>query len=748
MAFSAEAQAVRSRSVGAAGIAVFAVALFVSAFLLFAIQPIVTKLLLPRFGGAPAVWSVAMVFFQGLVLAGYTYAHVLVRYFSVRAASVIHLTLLFLTTLVLPIGIAEGWGRPPAEGEPLWLMGLLAVSVGLPFFAVSGTGPLLQAWFFRSGHRHAEDPYFLYGASNLGSFAALLLYPILLEPLMSLVDQRIGWSAGFIFLVVLIGSAAMLVLAPAEDHDAASPARSAPLSWVARLQWLGLSFVPSALLVAVTAHISTDVASAPLLWVIPLALYLLTFIIAFQRRPLIPHRAMLAVLPFAVAGLILLLALGWRGWIGFIFVHLGVFFVATLACHGEMVRLRPRADRLTEFYFWMSAGGVAGGIFAGLLAPQMFSSVVEYPVLAIASLFALPQLRTMGPLTLVRQAMVASAIVLVLLVPAFLGWRPELVVYVGILFVAGLFFITLRERPALFAGVMAGLLVMGSMYQGRFQNTESYRSFFGVNRIAESADGRFRVLMHGTTIHGAERIRNDDGTPYVGIPQPATYYAPQGTFGDGIASVRAEQGSLANVAIVGLGSGSLACWAAPGEKWSFYEIDPTVIAIATDPKKFDFLSACAPDARMVVGDARLTLGDAPDGSFNLIVLDAFSSDSVPTHLLTREAYAGYLRKLAPGGVILSHISNRSMDLAPVVAASAEGNGLVSYHRFSPNTEEGARDMIFGSEMVAIARTTADLGQIATSGRWRPLAADPSFREWTDDYSNLLESILRGLSRSR
>jgi hypothetical protein len=391
----------------------------------------------------------------------------------------------------------------------------------------------------------------------------------------------------------------------------------------------------------------------------------------------------------------------------------------------------------------MSAGGVIGGIFSGLIAPQIFSSVVEYPMLVIASFAALPQLRGLSGRVLARQLLVVAALVLVALLPGILGWRPSPALYAGGM-LAGLFFITLRDRPALQCGALAGLLMLGAVYQTQLQHSQNFRSFFGVNRVAESADGRFRILMHGTTLHGAERIRNDDGTPYVGAPQPATYYAYDGLMGEAIVAVRGARGSLAKIAAVGLGTGSLACHSRPGEQWTFYEIDPVVVALARDPAKFDFLARCAPRAPVVIGDARQTLSDEADGSFDLIVLDAFSSDAVPVHLLTREAVAGYLVKLAPRGVILFHISNRYMDLAPVLAASAASNGLTALRGFSATTTSGLRDMVSGSEVVAMARSMAEIADLATGGRWHSIKPDPSVREWTDDYSNVLAAIVRRL----
>ncbi len=733
----------RPPAIGAIRLAVFTAALFVSALLLFAIEPMFTKFVLPRLGGSPAVWSVAMVFFQGMLLAGYGYAHLMVRAFSVRTAATIHLMLLTVTALALPIGVASGWGRPPTEGQAFWLIGLFTVSVGLPFFAVASTGPLLQAWFSRSGHRHAADPYFLYGASNLGSFAALILYPILFEPLFTLRVQSFLWSFGFIGLIALIGVSALVVLQPAGAWRATALASAPVSSWRERTTWTVLAFVPSALLVAVTAHISTDIAAAPFLWVVPLALYLLTFVVAFQRRPLLPHQMVLSVLPFALVPIVVLLASGGVGNALFlIVVHVGFFFVAALACHGEMVRLRPPAERLTEFYLCMSVGGVLGGIFSGLVAPQVFSTVAEYPILVVASLIALPTLRALPAKATAGQIAIGVAIVAALLVPAALAWRPAFQIYIGTLIAAGAAMIAVRTRPAILVVTTAAVLIVGGAYQPELQRTQSFRSFFGVNKVAETADGRFRLLIHGTTVHGAERIRNDDGTSYVGPPQPTTYYAFGGPLSEVIAAARAAHAGLAHVASVGLGTGSLACHAKPGEDWRFYEIDAEVVRIARDPALFDFLSTCAPSAPIVVGDARLTLSDAPDGFFDLIVLDAFSSDAVPVHLLTREAVAGYFAKLAPGGVLAFHISNQYMDLAPVVTASAEGNGLVGAIGRSPSMERDPETFASGSIVAAVARDWRDLGPLTTMPEWKPMSPDPTFREWTDDYSNVIDAIVR------
>ena len=378
------------RIAGQGALIAFTLAIFTSAFLLFAVQPMFTKMVLPQLGGSPAVWSVAMVFFQALLLAGYLYAHLSTRYLSTRAAMILHLALLAITAITLPIAVSGRFGAPPAEGQALWLIGVFLVSVGLPFFAVSGNGPLLQAWFSRSGHRHAADPYFLYGASNLGSFAALLLYPVLIEPLLPVKAQSLGWALGFGMLIALIALAALTIrhagATRAAAHSSTTP--KPPLASV--VKWIALSFIPSGLLVAVTAHISTDVAAAPFLWVIPLALFLLTFVLIFRDRPLLPMTAIERLLPILAGGMVLFSYFGNSLFVLVLLVHIGFFFAATLVCHNRLYAARPDAENLTAFYLWMSFGGVLGGLFSGLIAPVIFDRVAEYPILVVASMLALP----------------------------------------------------------------------------------------------------------------------------------------------------------------------------------------------------------------------------------------------------------------------------------------------------------------------------------------------------------------------
>lgn len=685
----------------AATLPVYIATIFVSAFLLFGIQPMFAKMVLPKLGGSPGVWSVAMVFFQAVLLAGYGYAHLLVSRFTLRRAALIHLALMIAVLAIsLPIHIAAGFERPPQEGEVLWLIGLFTASVGLPFFAVSANGPLLQAWFARSGHSHAADPYFLYAASNIGSFLALIAYPFVVEPLLPLAMQASAWAWGFALLLAGIAGCAGLAIGPDRtDTVSAEAAPAVAITNAQRLGWVALAFVPSGLLVAVTAHVSTDVAAVPLLWVVPLALFLLTFVIVFQRRPILPHRWMLHLQIALIVGMLLSLPLkSLVGWGFSLTLHLGLFFVTAMVAHGELVKRRPDASRLTEFYLWMSVGGVLGGLFCGLLAPMLFNAVIEYPILIMAGL-------------LCRPAVIAAG----------------------------------GSRPLKLGLVSVAVSVMTFLVASDWQRTDSIRSFFGINRIFETEDGRFRKLAHGTTIHGVQRLRNDDGSAVTGRPEPLSYYFTGGAIADGIEALRrARGGVLSRVASVGVGTGSLACQIRSDEDWSFYEIDARVVSIATDPARFSFISQCAPNAPFVIGDARLTLADAAPASLDLIVIDAFSSDAIPIHLLTREAMELYLSKLAPGGALLFHISNRNMDLAPVVASTAREHGLVTWISQYRQIQELTDQNKFSPLVAMVARDQADL-RFTSKERWK-VEEGSGVRPWRDDYADIIGAIWRKLSR--
>ncbi len=723
-------------------LAAYTTAIFVSAALLFVVQPLFAKMVLPKLGGTPAVWSVAMVFFQTMLLAGYAYAHALTKFVPGRISVVIHLVVTIAAVVALPLGIAAGWGSPPATGPEFWLLGLFAVSIGLPFFALSANGPLLQAWFARTGHPQAKDPYFLYAASNVGSFLALLAYPFVIEPFTRLPQQTMGWTVGFYALIVLLAVCGVFLLRSRDALPDIAADDAAPPTFRDALIWIALAAVPSALLIAITAHISTDVAAAPFLWVVPLALYLATFVIAFQSRPILPHRFVTFIAPIAIILLVVSLALGAADQIVvLIALNLVGFFVLALMCHGELARRRPPARYLTSFYLYLSLGGVIGGVFAGIVAQHLFSWVAEYPLLIVLAALCRPGLA--WPRSKVEiAAWVAIIAGAAFALYAAYGWRYEFVESAFNLWVAALLVLAFgfSHYVLTFAGIIATSLMFVVLFGADAGRRDFVRSFFGVHKVMESDGGQFRILKHGTIEHGAQRIRDADGRPTTGRPVPITYYHDLSPMVQGLNAAREKRGGPINAAVVGLGAGTLACQMKPGDQLTYYEIDPSVVRIAKDTKRFTFLSECAPDAKIVIGDARLTLANAPDGQYDILIVDAFSSDAIPTHLLTREAMAIYKDKIRPDGMILMHISNKHMTLAPVVAGIAEANDLVSR---ANDSDEGYDDdnHVFGSLVVAVARNDEDFGLLAKSDKWVEQEADEDEWVWTDDYSNVIGAIL-------
>jgi hypothetical protein len=724
----------------------FIAAIVLSASLLFMVQPMFTKMVLPRFGGAPSVWSVAIVFFQSALLVGYAYAHWLTRYAPGRPSIAVHLTVTILAMVALPLSIDAGWDRPPQAGQMLWLIGLFTVSIGLPFFALAANSPLLQAWFARTDHPAARDPYFLYAASNIGSFLALVSYPTVIEPFVRLGDQARFWSIGFCLLIVLLAACGLLLWRSPQADTRADIAADAPPTWKDAAFWVALAAVPSGLLVAVTAHISTDVAAVPLLWVVPLALYLLSFVVAFSRRPLIPHRLVVAVQPAFIIGLIAVIIYDpISSIIGLLAVHLTVFFVNALMCHGELARTRPPPRHLTAFYLWISAGGVIGGVATGLIAPHAFNWVAEYPILiALAVLcrpgLALPAERSRRYLLFGGIAAAAIVLVICALYPVVIdairfNWP------VGALAAATV--LLWRALLPFTAAIALVLLINHSIVEQT--DATSVRSFFGVSKILETGDGQFRLLQHGTTLHGGQRLREANGqAAAINPPELLLYYWDGSAISETFDAVRRRVDGPLRLAVIGLGAGALACRARPQDTVHFYEIDPAIIRMARDPYLFSFLWVCRPDVPVILGDARLTLTEAPDGAYDLIIVDAFSSDAIPIHLLTREAMAIYLKKLSPHGMVVMHVSNRHLELASVVAGIAAANGLVTLVSDDADVDEVANPYNFVGTVAAVTRSKEDFGALGQSRSWALKAADPPQWVWTDDYCNIVGAATRKL----
>jgi spermidine synthase len=567
-----------------------------------------------------------------------------------------------------------------------------------------------------------------------------------IEPFSHLPQQTMGWTYGFYLLIALIGLCATWLLRSPNVLPNIATDDGAPPTWRDAAIWVALAAVPSALLIAITAHISTDVAAAPFLWVVPLALYLATFVIAFQTRPILPHRLVTFVAPGAVILLVISLALGSADQIlTLIALNLAGFFVLALMCHGELAKRRPPARYLTSFYLYLSLGGVIGGIFAGLIAQHIFSWVAEYPLLIVAAALCRPGFFWPRDKLDIAAWVLVAAVAAAVLIGAY-RYHYEFAESAFNLWIAAILALALAmyRSVSAFAGMIAASLLFVILFGVDAGKRDFVRSFFGVHKIQEADEGQFRILKHGTIEHGAQRIRDADGKPITGRPEPITYYHDKAPMVEGLNAARGKLGGgPLNIAVVGLGTGTLACQTKPGDMLTYFEIDPAVVKIARDPKRFAFLTECKPDVKIVIGDARLTLSEQPDGQFDILLVDAFSSDAIPTHLLTKEAMAIYKQKIKPDGLIVMHISNKHMALSSAVAGIAKANGLVWR---ATESEEGYDDEnhIFGSNVVAVARNDAALGALAKAEGWDAVRPDDDKWVWTDDYSNVIGAILKKL----
>ncbi len=729
----------------------YVITLILSSSLLFFVQPMVGKMILPLLGGTPAVWNTCMVFFQACLLAGYAYAHGSGAWLGARKQAWLHLTLLAIPLFVLPIRFGMDVS-PPASGNPvLWLLVQLTFCAGLPFFVVSASAPLLQKWFAQTGHPSAKDPYFLYAASNVGSLGALLGYPLLVEPNMALGAQTTAWSVGYGLLVMAFICCSIALwrskssIASPDAALESSPRVS--IGWPRRMHWIILAAVPSSLMLGVTTHVTTNVAAVPLLWVVPLAIYLLTFILVFAARPPISHRLMVQSFPFVVVVLGLLFfappqELGWY----VIPIHLGAFFVAAMVCHGELARCRPGTQHLTEYYLWMSFGGVLGGLFNAIVAPLTFNSIAEYPLAIVAACMLMPRskapqvsgLRTQ--VSLLDFAMplgvglIALAIVTGLKMSAVpLTWLSLMAVF----FIPAFLSFQFKETPIRFGLAIGVVLLVTAFYaeSGSGDVLAVERNFFGVKKVMFSPDGRTRLLAHGTTNHGSQAV---DAAMR---DEPLAYFHRRGPLGD-VFKTFADEGSPRPVGIIGLGVGSIAAYAAPNQQFTYYEIDPAVEVMARNESFFTFLSKCRGTVDVVLGDGRLTIARAPDKHFGLIILDAFSSDAIPTHLLSLEAMNVYLSKLADDGLLAFHISNGFLNLEPVVARLAEQAGLACISRSDRGLK---RDELAEGQLAAhyvvMSRQPERLASLQSMPRWHRVEVPHNVPVWTDQYCDIL-GVLR------
>ncbi len=709
----------------------FTATILAGSFLLFLVQPMVARMALPRLGGAPNVWNSAMLVYQALLLAGYAYAHAIGR-FALRTQGIIHLVVLVLASLTLPLALAPV-AEPQSGYEVLWVPWLFLLTVGPAFFAVSAQAPLIQRWF--AAHPQAGNPYPLYAASNLGSFAGLLAYPLLAEPLLNLGAQSMGWAVGYALLVLLVGWTVL-----SRRDDAQRPVEAAEdeqIGWRRKALWLLLPAVPSGLMLSTTTFLTTDIMAIPLLWVIPLGLYLLSYSIGFaEKRGVAQVFLFLAPLVVLVDGGIAIFAAG-RADLLAAGASIILLFVVATALHARLYDLRPKAARLSQFYLYLSAGGALGGVFTALVAPAVFDWTWEHPLLILAAAALVPLGAWRGLLRLITKDSQSARAVLI--VGLFLIFNAALLLYVrvqgetalewidwlALLVILCLAMVMAARRVSFVLACAALLLALGGLTNLMASlNGERERSYFGTYSVTQRADGD-RILMHGTTIHGIQR---DSGRS----TEPTAYYGRTSGVGLALANAARIVGPEARIGTVGLGVGTLACYRRPGQQWTFFEIDPIVMDFSQSGA-FTFLSQCAPDANIVFGDARLRLQDLPPASFDILVVDAFSSDAIPLHLLTAEAMAIYERALSPGGVLLLHTSNRYVRLEPVVARLAQARGL---NAMVWQDDPARRNDLYSSTWIALAPDRAPLDALSTTADWR-LLVEPEGPVWTDDYASVL-----------
>lgn len=709
------------RTAGSLVSGLFTTTAFAGAALVFLVEPMSAQLVLPVFGGASAVWITALVFFQAVLLVGYGYAHLSARLLGSRQRF-LHITVLLAPLLMLPIALPANASPVGHRSPAVWLLMVLLISVGGPFFAVTTASPTLQRWFSQSGHDSAGDPYFLYAAGNLGSLLALLSYPLLIQPHLTLGEQARLWQWSYVAFVALCAVCAVIAWPTRVVDPTPTTSVSEPLGWRRRMRWVGLAFIPASLLVGTTTYVTTDIAPIPLLWVVPLAVYLTTFIVAFSQRLRLGAELAGKLLPFCVV----CSALTAPGLFAaplslMLMVQSALLFLAALLAHSLLARDRPATDRLTEFYFWLALGGVLGGVFNAFLAPQLFSSLIEYPLVVGLAL----ALRGLGRtptksvrFEVMRDAAIGIGVIVVgLLVATALGAPTKALIATAALATLGFY-----RRPVRLACALGLLLVLMAAKSGLYVE----RDFYG-QLIVHETRSQLHVLTSGNTIHGMQWA---DGRRR----EPLGYYTRRGPIGQAFTELQRTR-PFRDVGVVGLGVGALAAYGRPGQRFTFIEIDPADVKIATNPDWFTFLRDSDARTRVIVGDGRLELEQTRKGSYDFLVLDAFSSDAIPTHLLTREAIDLELSRLRPHGVLAFHISNRFLNLEPVFAAAARDldlKGLAQERRVSEaEKEEGA----LPSHWVVLARRDADIAPLLRDRRWRALAPTAK-RAWTDGYSNV------------
>lgn len=670
----------------------YALTIFLAAFLLFQVQPIVGKMILPWFGGSASVWTTCMLFFQVLLLLGYLYSHWIVSRLSPYAQSAVHLSLLVSSLFLLPLGLNPHWQPTGGEDPTLRILLVLAFSIGLPFFVLSTTGPLIQAWFARE--RPASVPYRLFALSNVGSLTALLGYPIAVEPAMPTHWQAWVWSILFSCFALACGSLAWRAKhLPPVCSGSAAQARLERPELIVYLTWIGLAACPSILLLAVTSHLTENIAPVPLLWIMPLALYLLSFIICFERRDRYSPRVFRPLLMLSLFAVAALPFFGQVPMLMSFVIHLAAFFVVCMVCHGEVALQQPRSEHLTSYYLMLAIGGAMGGIFVGVLAPYWFNDHYELSiglVLTAAIVWTSAQ----------RQERALS--------------RSR----------------RLADWGFVICLVLSLVAIRATYHWAGMQNADyTARNFYGRLKISTGGDGEeaYRVLAHGGILHGHQFIAADRQTI------PTAYFSFDSGVGRAV-HAKLEQRAM-HVGIIGLGVGTLATYGRAGDRLRLYEINPLVVDIARS--RFTYLSQTAAHVNVVLGDARLNLEKETPQGFDILIVDAFSGDAIPVHLLTEEAVSLYIKHMKPDGVLAFHVSNSYLDLAQIVKSAAN---KLHYQAVLIHTKGNRKSRTTTSDWVLVSADPHFFGKPDLKEGLTEIKVRPGVQAWRDDYSSLLQVV--------
>lgn len=746
--------------------------ILLSAYLLFWAQPLFARMILPILGGASAVWTTSMLFFQFTLLAGYVYAHFSGKILAIKSQIFLHILLLGTASMSLPFYIDYATFESP-EGSPVfWVLSLAALTVGPPFFMVSATAPILQRWFSLTHHQYRDNPYFLYAASNLGSLLALLSFPTILEPFLGAHLQTVCWQTGYFVLSALFLIVGFVTLKELKVEPRSSvlpvvpPLACVPgISAGLRLSWVFLAFVPSSMMLGLTSHVTTDIAPVAMFWVVPLALYLLSFVVVFSRcQGLVADRKLAVII---LCCTVVLFYMRFEGYdktittaILAVLFNLILFFSAAWLFHGYLSSSKPSAVHLTEFYLWLSIGGMLGGFFNAMLAPLIFNQIFEYYVVVIAVFFIAlrvilekPRRRVLLETPQIFGMIIVFALLLFLFVLVDIIMSRPITVKVQQTFVFSSLAVIvtatvvayykpgrLARRMAIIAVVLGGLGSVLILTQTH-TNILLARSFYGALKVKQKLDVYdvpYHLFIHGSTRHNLQKFGNDAEENQ----EPLMYFHRQANIGHAVRCMQAHLDRLLRLGFVGLGAGAMSAYVEVGDVATYYEIDPQVAAMAENREYFTYVGDAKGNVQILIGDARLQLKKSGDASYDILLIDAFSSDAIPVHLLTAEAVALYLRKIKEDGVLLFHLSNRYLDLYKVLQGLPLPSGYVLYFASKNNVERptlpaNAISGIFSHSQVAlIARDSSLPQEITASERWQKLEFDPDFRVWTDDYSNI------------